>query len=1197
MAKKILATLLAAALSISMFTASVSADEFTASSVVDSDQTDAAAISSSSEGEENEDGNSESLEENAAEGEENEVVGGSLSGDIIENTEETVENSSSAEISGSSTETEVVPDSDSDAIEAASTSTEEDTGLEVYSGEFSASVTDANGNTVNSWYDETTDDYYLFLTSACTISSLEVSISGVDISEVSAGTYDSETKTLTGAFAASGDTVMLTARSETTSDDTTSVDTQSIETTYDLIVMQSGLASVNITLNGTDLATINSGSKDTKYKNNSVVITDSTGTVNAQESESVEIKGRGNTTWGMSEKKPYQIKFDSKTNVLGMGKAKKWILLANSFDDSLIRNQVAFYMAQSIGMEYVTEYQFVDLWIDGEYLGTYMLGEKVELGGNRIDLSDDYGILTEVDDAFYAEEDYYFYDEYLGTWITGKEYNTEDDAGTAQTTALNQFKSKLDEFLNYLFYTDSSEITVEELSNYIDVDSFAKWYIVNEFLSNVESATTSMYFYLDGTGDVIHMGPVWDFDSSSGNYNEEFNDYGLTFFMENSIIFSKLMDVSEFKDCVKYIVEEYDNALSGLSSYASSLGDSISASANMNYIRWKFLGKENQKPVLDEFASTYSEAVSNLSGWLYERYLAFEDAILSEENSVLSVSCDQSTGELSINLTGASSYSAVYFAVWSIENGQDDIKWYTASKTGSLASAVVDAYEHTEDGICTIHAYGSVNGSMTMLAWKNVYVRKQASSVEAEVIDGTNLLNINVNNTGTYSSISAAVWGSSYGQNDLQWYSLGAGSKDTLNLTCDLGKHGETGIYNIHIYGTSSTGEMKFLCSAEVNIEELITVDVSVSTLKSGYSERAYAYNADGYDQILFAVWASVNGQNDIIWYNGISGNNYFYTDIILSDHKETGIYNVHVYGVKNGVYSLLGKKEFSVDSVNSPVVELNTTTSRINAVCSYADEYTGVTFAVWTSENGQDDLVWYSGTKNSSGWTCTVYPRYHGGNGTYNVHVYGYKNGVFTNIANTDTLIDSYSDVTLSASRTEDTNKITVTASGVNGYSNVKAAVWFSVNGQNDIVWYDMNKNSSGTSALTVNFSEHGETGELNIHLYGIINGKYVFLGSTVLEIDEYAEPVLKALNTTSKLVITLKNAEYLSDVQFPVWTIENGQDDIVWYKAQKNSSGTWVCKVYKSDHADSSADYAVHAYGYKNNVFSYIEGITVSG
>ncbi|MBR3276068.1 MAG: CotH kinase family protein [Eubacterium sp.] len=344
-------------------------------------------------------------------------------------------------------------------------------------GIFGCYTVNSYGRVINSWYDSSRNAYYLFLTNTGTPESFILYCTGVKPAAVSAGELDEATHVITGAFSATGSEVEVTG---------------SNGQKYTVIAMQSELPSLYISLNGTTLSHINSNGKDEKYNGNSLILTDESGSINLEQDGTVQIKGRGNTTWDSAAKKGYQLKFDKKQKVLGMAKAKKWVLLANSFDDSMARNMTAFHAASSLDMEYVTEYRYVDLWVDGDYQGTYILGEKSEINENRLNLTDPTGVLMELDNFFYGQEDYWFLDAYLNYKFAVKECVDEDNPNSV-LSGMDQFRDKLDRFWNYITNTDTSVITLESLGAYIDVESFARWYLVNEFASNVEAASTSCF--------------------------------------------------------------------------------------------------------------------------------------------------------------------------------------------------------------------------------------------------------------------------------------------------------------------------------------------------------------------------------------------------------------------------------------------------------------------------------------------------------------------------------------------------------------------------------------------------------------------------------------------------------------------------------------------------------------------------------
>ncbi len=235
-------------------------------------------------------------------------------------------------------------------------------------------------------------------------------------------------------------------------------------------------------------------------------------------STGVEMKTRGNSTFGYM-KKPYQIKFDSKTDMFGMGKAKKWVLLANYVDGSFIRNKIVFDIAEEMGMPYVCKSVFVDLYINGDYKGVYQLCEKVEIGDSRVPLLNDLGVMVEMESAKrVAEEDFWFTTETTGKPFVYKEYNTDFEDAPAEDVA--KVRSYLEAHINAIedeLYNNGKDW--EKIESLIDVDSFIQFYFINELTMNVDATLASTYFYMDGPDDVLHMGPLWDYDRSFGSYD------------------------------------------------------------------------------------------------------------------------------------------------------------------------------------------------------------------------------------------------------------------------------------------------------------------------------------------------------------------------------------------------------------------------------------------------------------------------------------------------------------------------------------------------------------------------------------------------------------------------------------------------------------------------------------------------------
>ena len=459
-------------------------------------------------------------------------------------------------------------------------------------------VTLPDGRVIKAYHDDT---YYLFLPKDVDRTSMTIAFNSTIGSTTASGVTVSDDK-----LELSGDFSNITNFTVTTDSG------KEIKVT----IKQSDLPSMYITLNGTDLSTINGGSKDTKYPGNSVMLTGSDSDLSAT---GVEIKGRGNATWKYS-KRPYQIKFDSKTEVLGMDKAKKWVLLANYTDASLLRNKISYGLAESLGMEGTPACRSIDLWIDGEFLGSYLICEKIDIASGSVDLNNDNAALVELDNSHYQDEE----DQSIvfSSSKSGAHFVLKENKGDAQTS-ISIVKDQIDDFETALYsnYKDWNKI-----KTYIDPEEFAKYFIVEEYTKNTDAMCSSAYMYMDGSADILHIGPVWDNDNSLGNMN--YPDASSVWLVDNTqrgphmvTWYSELMKIPEFKAIVSKIYDE--QAKSVITAAVNSVkadGEALSNSADMNFIRWKQLGKAS--PAWGSsitFSSTYSGNVNTLSDWMKTR--------------------------------------------------------------------------------------------------------------------------------------------------------------------------------------------------------------------------------------------------------------------------------------------------------------------------------------------------------------------------------------------------------------------------------------------------------------------------------------------------------------------------------------------------------------------------------------------------
>lgn len=355
------------------------------------------------------------------------------------------------------------------------------------------------------------------------------------------------------------------------------------------------------------------------YVSCTVVAVDAIGGTHSEVADrNATIRIRGNST-SSGEKKPYNIKFSSKINLFGMGKGKRYCLIANLYDPTLIRNQAAFDFAREMGLKYTPDSMLVDVYFNGKYAGCYQLCEAVTDGSGRVDIDVD-------DGEFLLERD------------------VRDDAGRVyiKSSLDLQFGITAPDAPTYAQRKKISE-TVNEAEaallsgNYgkvkqaFDIPSFVDDYICHELFKNVDvSITSARFYYKNGK---FYGGPVWDFDLSSGNcdsdyytsYNNYYGDSSEGIWC-NSIWFGYLLQYKQFREAVydRYvelqdlIINLYEDNVLG-QNYIDRTIQSASASIARNFSEagWNVGYKYAIYMRIPE--STYEANVEYFRTWLRKR--------------------------------------------------------------------------------------------------------------------------------------------------------------------------------------------------------------------------------------------------------------------------------------------------------------------------------------------------------------------------------------------------------------------------------------------------------------------------------------------------------------------------------------------------------------------------------------------------
>lgn len=620
---------------------------------------------------------------------------------------------------------------------------------------------------------------YLFLPSTLELSDVVIHYAG-NVKSVSKGDLDIEMGTVSNAFAASGDGVDFLTKTGRK---------------FSVVALQSSLPSVQIYLNSATLDMIHSN-KDEKYPYNSMIIRDPTGKYDFCAENTVEIKGRGNSSWELYDKKGYQLNFEEDVSLIGCEKARKWVLLANASDDSLMRNQLVFQMAKKMEMDFVPAFEYVDLWMDGEYLGTYLLGEKVEIGTSRLNLTNENGTLFERDEAFYFEEENWFYSHSMQRHFVVKDSVSEEQ--TAIVKAMKDLEAALDGLMFYLYTTPPKSIAIESLSTMIDVDSFVKYYLINEYVLNCESFSTSFFWYKDGLEDVMHLGPIWDYDTCMGNDGVAVTEGRA----KEDSLFAYLLAIPAFQIRAEQLYEKYKEAFETLSSSVQSIKEQIAESAEMNYLRWDVLGKEQPKPSAERFGDSFDEAAASLEDWLKGRRRNFKITKQTSVTSVVSEDCST----MNIYFDDDMHWERVSFEVYNTDGDISLAQGYEAELVDGVWRTTVDLSEFYSIGMYRIHAYVDNNSSVYATGYNYVRVASEPDYwLEASLQDKDQLLIITLQDFEPCADISFAVWSDEETQSDLQWFKAYRNQDGIWECRVDRGLYPNAERYIIHAYAKERT--------------------------------------------------------------------------------------------------------------------------------------------------------------------------------------------------------------------------------------------------------------------------------------------------------------------------------------------------------------------------------------------------------
>lgn len=316
------------------------------------------------------------------------------------------------------------------------------------------------------------------------------------------------------------------------------------------------------------------------------------------------IRGRGNSTWNYP-KKPYRLKLDKKTSLFGLTAAKSWVLLANYQDPTLMLNAVTFEMGQRFGLPFTGHAEHVELFLNGEYQGNYVLTEQVQVGKGRVDVDEDDGFLVELD-VYYDEDPKFTTQHYhLPVMIKSPEDLDDEHGYDFVKDALNGLEAAMvDASFPNSGYRDLVQMT-----------TLADFLLINELVRNTELVwPKSTYLYRDAEGG-IGFGPLWDFDWAFG-----YSGHGHQYFdtAEGALqlhgFFQRFFDDPQFVATYKARWAELRDQIVSMPDYIDALAARLQRSQAQNFWKWPEAGNAGFEQEIQDLRQWWLDRVDFMDG-------------------------------------------------------------------------------------------------------------------------------------------------------------------------------------------------------------------------------------------------------------------------------------------------------------------------------------------------------------------------------------------------------------------------------------------------------------------------------------------------------------------------------------------------------------------------------------------------------
>ena len=401
----------------------------------------------------------------------------------------------------------------------------------------------------------------------------------------------------------------------------------------------------------------------------------------------------------------------------------------------------------------------------------------------------------------------------------------------------------------------------------------------------------------------------------------------------------------------------------------------------------------------------------------------------------------------------------------------------------------------------------------------------------------------------------------------------------------------------------ATQGDLSGTISIVNNNPTLGSFDVVISNVKA----------PNGVETVSVPIWSEINGQDDIIWYTANRQNNGTYTvNVKASAHKNsTGLYNIHLYYVqKDGQLTGVGgtttqvfigktpeqlkpKASFAIENNNAKAGTFDAVITNISAPLGVKE----VLVPSWSLENGQDDLIWHKATKQTDGsYRVTIKASEHKGTkGNYRADAY---------IVDTSNNRHYIAEKVVAVDYARPSGVLTIennnTAAGTfdavvrnivapTGLKEVLVPSWSLAGGQDDLIWHKATRQADGSYRVTIKATDHkNSTGKYRADAYLVDDSnKRFYLTEKVVEVSQtrpsaslFIENNNADLGTFDAVIRNIVAPNGVKEVLVPSWSLVNGQDDLVWHKASRQSDGSYRVTIKASEHKNSLGNYRADVY-----------------